>query len=98
VVCAVAARPAHRSLAQDGLTAHDERTVKFDSRDFHRVARQLPFPKLAKRRGVFIVDLVGNGRHCRAVVRKGRIRLAERLTVQGTEGRARGPPPSGLSR
>ena len=44
--------------------------------------RTLAFPSL-KKPGVFVVELIGNGKSSRALLRKGRLRFVERTSAAG---------------
>ncbi|HVY62735.1 MAG TPA: hypothetical protein VHF22_13840, partial [Planctomycetota bacterium] len=61
----------------DGLVANEEKTYTYDEPPLRRVRRRFEFPSLA-RRGAFVVELIGNGRSSRALVRKGGLRFVER--------------------
>lgn len=54
----------------DGLVANHETTETYAEPPLRRVARHFDFPTL-NRRGVFIVDFIGNGKSSRVLVRKG---------------------------
>ncbi|HEV3021590.1 MAG TPA: hypothetical protein VGX76_03960, partial [Pirellulales bacterium] len=56
----------------DGLVANEERTYEYDDSPLARVTRHFDFPALDKA-GVYVIDLIGNGRSSRALVRKGRL-------------------------
>ncbi|HEV3006643.1 MAG TPA: hypothetical protein VGX78_19390, partial [Pirellulales bacterium] len=56
----------------DGLVANDERTYEYADSPLRRVTRHFDFPSLDKA-GVYVIDLIGNGRSSRALVRKGRL-------------------------
>ncbi|HVC92066.1 MAG TPA: hypothetical protein VND64_00155 [Pirellulales bacterium] len=56
----------------DGLVANVERTYHYDEPPLRRVTRHFDFPTLDKA-GVYVIDLIGNGRSSRALVRKGRL-------------------------
>jgi len=56
----------------DGLVANVERTYQYDEPPLRRVTRHFDFPTLDKS-GVYVIDLIGNGRSSRALVRKGRL-------------------------
>jgi hypothetical protein len=66
----------------DGLVASVERKLTFDSAPERRVRRSLNFPEL-KNRGVYIVELIGNGRSSRALIAKGRLHFLEDITPAG---------------
>ena len=71
------------SISLDGLVAPDETVHDFSS---HPPLRRFQHDfKLAvpQKRGVFVVELIGNGKSSRALIRKGQIQFRERLTVAG---------------
>jgi hypothetical protein len=69
-------------VALDGLVANREVVHEFNEAPMRRVRRTLEVPGLDGP-GVYVVELVGNGVASRALVRKGRLRLAERLGSAG---------------
>jgi hypothetical protein len=66
----------------DGLVANSQETEKYDDSPLHRVTRRFAFPKLTKP-GVYVIDLIGNGRSSRVLVRKGRLRYLVRTGPAG---------------
>lgn len=40
-------------------------------------------PELAKRSGLFVIEFIGNGTSCRAVIRKGSLAVVSRPTATG---------------
>lgn len=56
----------------DGLVANIEETHKYADPPLRRVTRKFEFPSLNKA-GVYVIDLIGNGRSSRALVRKGKL-------------------------
>eukprot|EP00899_Mesostigma_viride_P029406 jgi/Mesvir1/9650/Mv12142-RA.1 len=67
----------------DGLRSSHEREHRFTQPPMQRFVHQLAFPELAGRRGVFVVELIGNGVSCRAMVCKGGLRYLERTSAAG---------------
>ena len=72
------------TLSLDGLSATWERNIEFESAPLRRVVRTFKFPEL-KGRGVFVVDLIGNGRSSRCIVTKGQLRVLEKTGPAGHE-------------
>jgi hypothetical protein len=72
------------SIDLDGLVANEERTITLDAPALQRTRIELDFPSI-RGRGVWIVELLGNGIASRAVVRKGSLRAIERVTSYGHE-------------
>ncbi len=66
----------------DGLVANDERVLELDAPALRRTRHTLDFPELA-RPGTFVIELIGNGKSSRAVIRKGALRYVERRTAAG---------------
>src|SRR5262245_4656022 len=56
----------------DGLVANVEQTHNYAEPPLRRITRRFEFPTLNKA-GVYVIDLIGNGRSSRALVRKGRL-------------------------
>lgn len=67
----------------DGLVPNQEQTYNYKEPALRRVKRHYEFPKL-NRRGVFVIDFIGNGRASRAVVRKGKLHFVVRTSVAGS--------------
>lgn len=66
----------------DGLVAHSERLYEYDAPPLRRIVRHFDFPKLSTR-GVYVVELIGNGVSSRALVRKGQLHHVQRLSSAG---------------
>ncbi len=66
----------------DGLIPTHERTLKFNQPAVRRHRETLPLAELDGR-GVWIVDLVGQGVRARALVRRGEIHHVDSLTADG---------------
>ncbi|NLX57883.1 MAG: hypothetical protein GXY74_02205 [Phycisphaerae bacterium] len=66
----------------DGLVPNEEQVIAYEEPPLRRVARHFDFPTLA-RRGVFVVDFIGNGRSSRALIRKGQLRLVTHTSAAG---------------
>jgi hypothetical protein len=66
----------------DGLVANTEKTYNYNDPPLRRVTRHFDFPSL-NRAGVYVIDLIGNGRSSRALVRKGRLHHLLRTTPAG---------------
>ncbi len=66
----------------DGLVANSQKTEKYDDSPLHRVTRKFKFPGLTKP-GVYVIDLIGNGRSSRVLIRKGRLRYLVRTGPAG---------------
>ena len=66
----------------DGLVANEETVYIYKEGPLLRVKRSFAFPEL-KKRGVHIIEFIGNGKSSRALIRKGRLRYLERMGVAG---------------
>jgi len=70
------------SIDLDGLVAREETTHEYEEPPFRRVRRCFTFPGLS-RPGVFVVEFIGGGKSSRALIRKGGLRLLERIGAAG---------------
>ena len=70
------------NLELDGLTANWQHTFEYDEPPFRRVQRHFDLPELDNA-GVYVVDLIGNGRSSRALIRKGQLIAVSRPTAAG---------------
>lgn len=75
-------QPVPASLDLDGLAASHELTLSFSEPAVRRVRRRLELPQCA-RPGCYVIDLIGNGTSSRALIWKGRLRLARRVCAAG---------------
>ncbi|MFO0759250.1 MAG: hypothetical protein U0359_22350 [Byssovorax sp.] len=66
----------------DGMIAGDERTVTIDAPSIRRTAQSVDLPGCA-RPGTYVVELIGNGRASRALIRKGSLRAVSRVGAAG---------------
>ena len=66
----------------DGLVANEEKTYTYKEAPLRRVKRHFEFPTLNKR-GVYVIDFIGNGKASRAVIRKGKLRFVTRTSLAG---------------
>jgi hypothetical protein len=74
--------PVDININLDGLVPNDEREERYDEIPLRRVLRSFEFPQI-KKRGVYIVEFIGNGRIIRALIRKGELRILERISTAG---------------
>ncbi len=70
------------TLDLDGLVAHEERAHRYEESPMRRVRRTFDFPELDEP-GVYVVEWIGNGIASRAVIRKGTLRVTERVGAAG---------------
>lgn len=66
----------------DGLVPNFEQTHEVKEPPLLRVRRRFEFPQLEKR-GVYVIDFIGNGMSSRAVIRKGRLTSLVRTGAAG---------------
>lgn len=74
------------SLAQEGAGATAASTNSLCAQPLRLHHLQVPLPSLSEpgtERGVWVVEIIGGGRSCRAVLRRGGLRFVERATVAG---------------
>ena len=75
-------REVNTDINLDGLVANSEKTYQYSEPPLRRVTRHFEFPQL-KRRGVYVIDFIGNGKSSRVVVRKGGLRYLARTSSAG---------------
>ena len=66
----------------DGLVANSEKTVTLDKPPLLRVRQRFELPELAKP-GVYVVEIIGNGKSSRALIQKGRLSYLARTGSAG---------------
>ncbi len=66
----------------DGLVTNDQFTVELDAPPMRRVERRIDLPAVDEP-GTYVVELIGGGVASRAIVRKGRLDLIERVGPSG---------------
>lgn len=66
----------------DGLVPNEEMVERYDENPLHAISREFSFSKL-KKRGVYIIEFIGNGKSSRALIRKGCLTPHERIGVAG---------------
>lgn len=75
-------REVDSAIDLDGLVANDERMLELDVPPLRRVRHTLRFDSLA-RPGTFVIELIGNGKSSRALIRKGALGYVSRRTAAG---------------
>lgn len=75
-------RPLNLAINLDGLVASSERRVTYADSPELRTARTFAFPEL-KKRGAYVVELIGNGKSSRSLVQKGRLGVLQEATAAG---------------
>jgi hypothetical protein len=75
-------QPVILDMDLDGLVANEEQRFQYADPALRRVKRHFEFHSLAKR-GVYIVEFIGNGTSSRALIQKGHLRHLVRTSVAG---------------
>ena len=75
-------QPLNLAINLDGLIASASRRIEYTETSERRMARTFDLPEL-KARGVYVVELIGNGKSSRALVQKGRINVLQEVTSAG---------------
>jgi hypothetical protein len=75
-------KPVDIQINLDGLVPNYEKEEQYNEIPLRRVLRSFEFPQI-KKRGVYIVEFIGNGRISRALIRKGELRVQERISTAG---------------
>ncbi len=65
--------PINTDVNLDGLVAGVQQSHTYTEAPLKRVLREFRFPELKGKRGVWVVDFIGNGRSSRALLRKGEL-------------------------
>lgn len=72
------------SVELDGLIAFEETTFTYKEPPIVKFTKEFTFSTINKvERGVFIVEFIGNGVSSRAIIKKGRLQLRDRITPAG---------------
>ncbi len=71
-------------LNLDGLVANEESASDYAEPPLRRVRRTFDFPQLKDQRGVWVIEMIGNGRSSRALVRKGGLQFLSATASAGT--------------
>jgi hypothetical protein len=74
--------PLNLAINLDGLVASASRRMEYKEPSERRVGRTFELPEL-KGRGVYVVELIGNGKSSRALVQKGRLDTLQEVTAAG---------------
>ena len=77
-------RPVDTAINLDGLAPTREQVFNYDLPPLRRMERAFDFPEL-KKRGVYVVEFIGNGRSSRALITKGGLRVLEDVGPAGHE-------------
>ncbi|MFO0911851.1 MAG: hypothetical protein U0795_02755 [Pirellulales bacterium] len=66
----------------DGLTPGHELRLEYKDPAIRRVRRTIELPQITEP-GTYVIDLIGNGKSSRALIRKGRLSFTETVTAAG---------------
>lgn len=75
-------RPLNLAVNLDGLVASVARRVEYAEPSERCHTRDFEFPEI-RQRGVYVVELIGNGKSSRALVQKGRLDVLQEVTAAG---------------
>ncbi len=75
-------REVDTAIDLDGLVANYEKSYDYAEPPLRRVMRHFEFPQL-EGRGTYVVELIGNGKSSRALVRRGKLRFLVRDGIAG---------------
>ncbi|MBF0543156.1 MAG: hypothetical protein HQM08_01920 [Candidatus Riflebacteria bacterium] len=66
----------------DGLFPNEENVYKYDLPEFKRHSEKFNFNSLSEP-GTYVIEFIGGGKSCRALIRKGRLSFTERVGSAG---------------
>ena len=75
-------REINTDIDLDGLVANEEQVYTSEDPPYRKVLRTLEFPGIG-RRGVYVIELIGNGKSSRAIIRKGALTCLSRTSTAG---------------
>ncbi|MBP6601762.1 MAG: hypothetical protein KA250_08165, partial [Verrucomicrobiales bacterium] len=70
-------------LNLDGLVANEETVYRYEETPVRQHVETFAFDSLQGRRGIWVVELIGNGISSRALIRKGKLQYLSKDTVGG---------------
>jgi hypothetical protein len=76
-------QPINTAMSLEGLIATYEETYSFNEKPQKLIRRQIELDNIPKRRGLFIIEMIGNGYSSRAIIQKGGLSLVTRATTKG---------------
>jgi hypothetical protein len=71
------------AISLEGLIATYEETYSFAEKPQKLIRRTFDFEKIPNKRGIYIIEFIGNGYSSRAIIKKGGLSLVHRSTVNG---------------
>ncbi len=75
-------REINTDIDLDGLVANEEQVHSYDEPPYRKVMRTFEFPGI-DHRGVYVIELIGNGKSSRAIIRKGALTCLSRTSTAG---------------
>ncbi len=75
--------PINTDLDLDGLVANEETVHRYEDAPVRRRSETFRFDSLKGKRGVWVIELIGNGISSRALVKKGELQALTQSTVGG---------------
>ena len=75
-------REINTDIDLDGLVANEEQVYTYEDPPYRKVLRTLEFPGI-DHRGVYVIELIGNGKSSRAILRKGALTCLSRTSTAG---------------
>ena len=66
-------------LQLEGMIPHQEQVYEFDN--LSQFEKEFKFPSLQNKRGLFVIEFIGNGKNTRAIIKKGNLTLLEMPSV-----------------
>ena len=82
--CYEGGQPIGTDIDLDGLVPAAQRVVETSAPPLRRVGHSIALPEIGAKRGVWVADLIGNGRSSRALIRKGGLGFLARPSSAGT--------------
>ncbi|MDF1861126.1 MAG: hypothetical protein P1U87_12995 [Verrucomicrobiales bacterium] len=76
-------REINTDLNLDGLVANEEKTYQYEQSPVRRHRESFVFDSMKGKRGVWVVEFIGNGISSRALIRKGKLQFLSRTTPGG---------------
>jgi hypothetical protein len=71
------------NIELDGLIAKTEYSYEYTEPSQIRSRKVFEFPELNGKVGIFVIEFFGNGRHSRALIKKGSLRYISNVTING---------------
>jgi hypothetical protein len=75
--------PFKTDINLDGLLPSEEKKYNYNEASQISFTKKIDFPSLKNKTGLFVIDLLGNGKSSRAVIKKGILSLIHNPTIAG---------------